>query len=235
MAGRSRTGNNFDNFTRDQEGRVGRYPISGAGRAALSSRPRDGRAGVLDARERGSVDRPRTNAEGCGSRDGSDVRCNNTVVVHFDVHCCCREVFSVRRHEPHRQFVCPLFARRDSDSFATCHGLAQEPPCIQVDELAIDDADGGPGVSGADPFHISDSRRRTAWRCVVIPHVNGVVESTMSSQRESMEHPAPRRALDRRDPRMGGEAIPVGEATDVTAVADHRAGEDGAHPEEVGE
>ena len=57
----------------------------------------------------------------------------------------------------------------------------------------------------------------------------------MTPQRESMEHPTSRGALDRRDPRIGGEAVPVGEAPDVAAVTDHRAGEDRAHAEELGQ
>jgi hypothetical protein len=49
-------------------------------------------------------------------------------------------------------------------------------------------------------------------------HVDGVVEATMTPKRESMEYPTPRGVLDRSDPRIGGEAVPVGEATDVTAI-----------------
>ena len=50
-----------------------------------------------------------------------------------------------------------------------------------------------------------------------------------------MEHPTPRGVLDRSDPGIGGEAVPVGKAVDVAAVADQRAGEDRAHAEQIGE
>ena len=44
-------------------------------------------------------------------------------------------------------------------------------------------------------------------------HVDGVVEPTMTPQREPVEYPTARGVLDRSDARIGGEAVPVGEAT----------------------
>src|SRR5450755_469575 len=41
--------------------------------------------------------------------------------------------------------------------------------------------------------------------------------------------------LDRGDSGVGGEMVPVGEAADISGVADHRAGDDGTDAEELGE
>ena len=41
--------------------------------------------------------------------------------------------------------------------------------------------------------------------------------------------------LDRSDPRIGSEVVPVGEAADIAGVADHHTGDDWADAEELGE
>jgi hypothetical protein len=64
-------------------------------------------------------------------------------------------------------------------------------------------------------------------------YVDGVVEATMTPQREPMEQPTSRGLLYWSDPCIGGEAVPLRETSEVAAVTDHRAGEDRSDTEDV--
>jgi hypothetical protein len=123
--------------------------------------------------------------------------------------------------------------------------MSSRTPFGVDDQLAIDGV-GDVSLEGAQGFsfglalgdlaiEVGPSARVGLADLAYGHHVDCVVKPTMTAQREPVEYPTPRGVRDRSDTRIGGEAVLVGEATNVAGETDQLAGKDRAHTEQISE